>query len=153
MCIFISLVIFCPCRRGKKVETNEIINHLRPFSGMWIILATYFDWLYSPTMFDMSSLGIPQSVKSADCIYEERVRLFPLPLCRVHFSSSIVLWYLPLFSHIYSSDFLLLVHNISGWMVFEHSIKFPFRIVLGGLIPILAISANLIPWFFLLLRN
>ena len=69
--------------------TDEIINHLIPFSGMCLILAPYFDWFYIPTIF-VSSWDIPQSVHNADYICEERVGIFPLPLFPVDFSPSFV---------------------------------------------------------------
>ena len=44
---------------------------------------------------------------------------------------------------LFFSPFVVLVF----WMVHVHSIKFPFGIVFGSPIPILAISGNLVLWF------
>ena len=34
-----------------------------------------------------------------------------------------------------------------GWIIYVHSIKFPFSLILGAPLPILAISGNIILWF------
>ena len=39
--ILISIMI---CVRVEKVGNHEIIDHLRPFSGMCLIMDLYFDW-------------------------------------------------------------------------------------------------------------
>ena len=45
MYILLSLVFWGHAEEDQKWETNEIINHLRPFYGLCLILYPEFDWL------------------------------------------------------------------------------------------------------------
>ena len=144
----LSLVLFGPCVTVEEVGNkwnNRLsvtilwaVSHPGPpgFNGCVVQYSVYV------------SLG--HSIVSANC------RLHLLVQSEVFPTSTITSWVftipwtlvpalfvrfsLPLFFFV---PFIVLV----AWMDHVHFIKFPFRLVLGALVPILAISGNLILWF------
>ena len=145
---FSKPVYFWPCGRGAKAG-NKWNNRLsvtifwavpHPVSLVWMVVESnnfcYFRLGHSTAsaQFRLHMWGHSKSFyTSATSSW-----VFTIPCTLV--PDQFVGFYIPLF-------FFALFILLGGWMFYVHSIKFPFRIVLGSPSPILAVSGNIFLWF------
>ena len=147
MCILLSLVLFGTCRRGEKVgnkwnhKLSETILWAVTHHGLlvWLVVYSnnfcYFIMGYS-TISAQCRLNLLVQIKAL-YTYTITIWVFTIPSSLV--PNLFVGFYIPLIFR----PFIMLV----GFMVHVHSIKCPFRLVLGSPIPILASFGNPILWF------
>ena len=132
----------------QKWETNEVVNHLRPFYGLCLILPPLVWIVVDDDTFCYVILGHFKIVV--------KYRLNLLVQSDAFYTSNIYSWVFTIPCSLgpdlflgFSITLFLFITFIMFvvWMFHVNPIKFPFHIVLGSPIPILAISGNLILWF------
>ena len=114
---------------------------------MCLFLDPYFDWFYIPIIFLFQPWTFHSQWKVKTSYVRTEWDFFHFQYFQLSFHHPLYTstWLfvglsLPLFFFV---PFIMII----GWVVHVYYIKFPFRIVPGGPIPILDISGNIILWF------